>query len=84
MSRQKCVHALDIFTGVIPLDVQIQPDQRKRDFYGFRVQVRLLGCESIHHVLVNERWIWMRERVLGKLVILLLLQVSRRHASCAG
>ncbi len=63
---------LDFFPVVVTLDVQVQTHQCKCESNRFVGSRSVLGCESIYHVLMDEIRTRVRQRVIGKLVILLL------------
>jgi len=71
------VHALNLLSGKLLFDLQIQTDECK----GYRDRlsslIRVLSCERIHDVLMNERRIASRQRVAAQFVIGILLDHMR-------
>ena len=54
-SREPHVRPLDLLSRPLPLDVQIQSDQRKRHLDRLAVLVGVLRGEGVDDVLMNER-----------------------------
>jgi hypothetical protein len=64
--RHLDVRSLNLATGEAPLDVKIQTSQRERALNRLCRLVGGLGCESIHHMLVDKLCITTCKRVCAQ------------------
>ena len=60
---------LHLFACEVSYDMQIQADQSKCERNRLRLFICRLSSESIDNMLVNERWIAVRQSVAAQLVI---------------
>ncbi len=71
---ERLVHALYLSAAEAAVDVHIQSDERERQTNRLRAGGRVLGAIRVHDVLMNERWIAVRERVRQEFVVGLFLR----------
>ena len=67
--RQLHMKPLHLSAGEVLLDVQVQSDQREDQSNWLCSVIGMLSCIRVHNVLMDERRIWMRQRVARKFVI---------------
>jgi hypothetical protein len=78
LPRKVHVHSLDLLSGKLFFDLQIQPDECKGYRDRLSTLIGVLSRECIHHMLMNERRIAPRQRVAAQLVIGILLDHMRK------
>ena len=61
--------SLDLSAREFLIEVQMQPDEGKRQLDGFGVGIRRLRRKRVHDVLMDERRIAMREGVAEQFVV---------------
>lgn len=66
---KKLVCSLDVFPRKLLFDVQVQTDERERQLHRFGALIRILRGKGIDYMLMDERWIAMRERIIAQFVV---------------
>ena len=64
---------LDVPARSVLFHMEVQPNERERDLDWLGALIRMLSCEGIDDMLMNERRITMREGVRAQFVVGVLL-----------